>query len=316
MLGDDALIMSHRLQQWMTHAPELEDELAIANLALDLLGQARLLLSRAAEVEGAGRDEDTLAYLREVAEFRNVLLAERVDADFAHLMARLAVFATWRLALLDRLATSRDPVLAAIGAKGVKEVSYHREYAAQWVVRMGDGTPLSHERMQAATDAVWPLVPELFQPHEVELRLAASGVAADPAGLRAEFDTIWQQVLAAATLRPATDDPQAPEGAGRAGTQMPAVGDRAGAPMLPVAGRGEAHAPVADRGELQMPAVAGRGETHASVGGGGELQMPAGLGRAETHAPAAGRDGVHTPALGEILAELQGLARSVPGGVW
>jgi ring-1,2-phenylacetyl-CoA epoxidase subunit PaaC len=252
MLGDDALVMSHRLQQWVTRAPELEDELAIANIGLDLLGQARLLLSRAAEVEGAGRDEDTLAYLREVAEFRNVLLAERVDADFAHLMARLAVFATWRLALLDRLATSRDPVLAAIGAKGVKEVSYHREYAAQWVVRLGDGTPLSHERMQAATDAVWPLVPELFRPHEVELRLAASGVAADPAGLRAEFDTIWQQVFAAATLRPATDDPQAPEGAGRA----------------------------------------------------------------ETHAAAAGRDGVHTPALGEILAELQGLARSLPGSVW
>src|SRR3954454_24675772 len=128
MLGDDALIMSHRLQQWVTRAPELEDELAVANIGLDLLGQARLLLTRDGEVEDAGRDEDTLAYLRDAGDFRHVRLAERADADFARLTARLLVFATWRLALLDRLARSRDPVLAAIGAKGTKEVTYHREY--------------------------------------------------------------------------------------------------------------------------------------------------------------------------------------------
>src|SRR5690349_12369099 len=195
-LGDDALIMSHRLQQWVTRAPELEDELALANIALDLLGQARLLLSRAAEVEDAGRDEDALAYLREAAEFRNVRLVERADADFAHLVARLLVFATWRLALLDRLSASADPVLAAIGAKGVKEVTYHRDYAARWVVRLGDGTPLSHDRMQSAIDAVTPLIDELFQPDQTELRLTAGSVAVDSSMVRSEFDALWSQVLA------------------------------------------------------------------------------------------------------------------------
>jgi ring-1,2-phenylacetyl-CoA epoxidase subunit PaaC len=271
MLGDDALIMSHRLQQWVTRAPELEDELALANIGLDLLGQARLLLTRAAEAEDAGRDEDALAYLRDAADFRNVRLVERADADFAHLVARLLAFSTWRLALLDRLTASADPVLAAIGAKGVKEVTYHRDYAAQWVVRLGDGTELSHERAQAATDAVTPLVGELFRPHPIESRLAAAGVAVDPATVRAEFDTIWAQVLDAATLRPA-DRPAAEGGAG------PRSADR----------------PAAEGG--------------ATVHSGGR---PA----AEDGAP-GGRDGVHTPALTEILAEMQGLARSVPGGVW
>jgi ring-1,2-phenylacetyl-CoA epoxidase subunit PaaC len=221
MLGDDALVMSHRLQQWVTAAPELEDELAIANLGLDLLGQARLLLSRAGQAEGRGRDEDALAYLRDPAEFRNVLLAERADADFGQLVVRLLVFATWRLALLDRLSGSRDPVLAAIGAKGVKEVTYHREYAAQWVVRLGDGTPLSHERAQAAVDGVWPLIGELFCPQEIELRLAAAGVGVDPAGLRAEFDGVIAQVLSAATLRPG-------EAGGVAGPDSPGRPDQAG----------------------------------------------------------------------------------------
>jgi len=254
MLGDDALVMSHRLQQWVTRAPELEDELAIANIGLDLLGQARLLLTRAGEAEsggvagGGGRDEDALAFLRDPADFRNVRLAERPDADFAQLVVRLLVFATWRLALLDRLAASGDPVLAAIGAKGVKEVSYHREYAAQWVVRLGDGTPLSHDRTQAAIDAVWPLIGELFRPHEVELRLADDGVAVDPAGLRAEFDDVLAQVLRAATLRE---------------------------PIRPAEPIRSADA--ADRG---------------------------------------GRDGLHTAEFAEMLDEMQGLARSLPGGVW
>jgi ring-1,2-phenylacetyl-CoA epoxidase subunit PaaC len=200
MLGDDALIMSHRLQQWVTRAPELEDELAVANIGLDLLGQARLLLTRAGEAEDAGRDEDALAYLRDAGGFRNVRLAERADDDFAHLVARLLVFASWRLALLDRLAASRDPVLAAIGAKGVKEVTYHREYAAQWVVRLGDGTELSHRRMRDAADAIRPLLDELFRPHEIELRLAAAGVAVDPSTLRPEVEAVLSEVWRAATL--------------------------------------------------------------------------------------------------------------------
>jgi ring-1,2-phenylacetyl-CoA epoxidase subunit PaaC len=217
MLGDDALIMSQRLQQWVTRAPELEDELAIANIGLDLLGQARLLLSRAGEVEGGGRGEDALAYLRDPHEFRHVGLAERGDGDFAHLVARLLIFATWRLALLDRLATSRDPVVAAIAAKGVKELTYHREYAAQWVVRLGDGTELSHERMQGAVDAVWPLTVELFHSHEIESRLASAGVAVDPSVVRSEFDGVIDQVLAAATLRPPAEVAVAAGVAGRGG---------------------------------------------------------------------------------------------------
>jgi ring-1,2-phenylacetyl-CoA epoxidase subunit PaaC len=222
MLGDDALIMSHRLQQWVTRAPELEDELALANIGLDLLGQARLLLTRAGEAEGAGRDEDHLAYRRDPHEFRNVRLAERADADFAHLVARLLVFTTWRLALFDRLTGSRDQMLAAIAAKGVKELTYHRDYAAQWVVRLGDGTPLSHERMTAAVAAVRPAVGELFVGHEVEVRLTEAGVAVQPATLRAEFDSVLTQVLTAATVEAAPVTEEKPA-AGRGGEHTEAL---------------------------------------------------------------------------------------------
>ncbi|MEV4600894.1 1,2-phenylacetyl-CoA epoxidase subunit PaaC [Amycolatopsis sp. NPDC049253] len=196
MLGDDVLVFSHRLQEWVTNAPELEDEVAIANIGLDLLGQARLLLARAGKADGTDRSEDTLAFLRAEHEFRNVRLAELGGGHFGHLMARLLVFSTWRLALLQQLESSADPVLAAIAAKGVKELAYHRDYAAQWVVRLGDGTPLSHERMQEGFDAVWPYVDELFKTHPLEL--------VDAASLRPEFDVVLDQVLAAATLeRPA-----------------------------------------------------------------------------------------------------------------
>jgi ring-1,2-phenylacetyl-CoA epoxidase subunit PaaC len=219
MLGDDALIMSHRLQEWCTRAPELEEEVALANIALDLLGQARLLLARAGAAEGAGRDEDALAFLRDAGEFRNVRLVEAENGDFGHAMARLLVFTTWRLALLDRLAGSRDPVLAAVAVKGVKEVAYHRDYAAGWVVRLGDGTPYSRERVAEGLESVWPLVAELFRPHVVELRLAEAGIGVDPAALREEFDAVLDHVLSAATLtRPG--DTVTPEGdqGGRAGT--------------------------------------------------------------------------------------------------
>jgi ring-1,2-phenylacetyl-CoA epoxidase subunit PaaC len=166
-LGDDALIYSHRLQQWVTRAPELEEETALANIALDLLGQARLLLTRAGQAEGKNRDEDQLAFFRDEREFRNVRLVERADADFAELTARLLVFSAWRLALFERLTAvpatdpRSDPVLAAIAAKAVKELTYHRDYAAAWVIRLGDGTDYSHAKAQAALDALWPLVGEL-----------------------------------------------------------------------------------------------------------------------------------------------------------
>jgi ring-1,2-phenylacetyl-CoA epoxidase subunit PaaC len=222
-LGDDALIYSHRLQQWVTRAPELEEETALANIALDLLGQARMLLTRAGQAEAAGRDEDQLAFFRDEREFRNVRLVERADADFAELAGRLLIFSAWRLSVFGAL-TTKDPVLAAIAAKAVKELTYHRDYAAAWVIRLGDGTEFSRAKMQAALDTLWPLVAEL--------------------NLSQEAEAVLDKVLDAATLtRPAT------------------------APLGPVAGK-------------------------------------------------TGRDGMHTEAMGYILAELQSVARAHPGATW
>jgi ring-1,2-phenylacetyl-CoA epoxidase subunit PaaC len=180
------------LQDWCTAAPELEDEVALANIGLDLLGQARLLLARAARADRslvpvvAQSDEDALAFFRPAEDFHNVRLVELGGGDFAFAMAQLLVFSTWRLALFSGLTSSEDPVLAAIAAKGVKELTYHRDYAARWVVRLGDGTSLSHERMQAGLEAVWPYVDELFE---------------DDAALRATFDAVIAEVCKVSTLR-------------------------------------------------------------------------------------------------------------------
>ena len=237
-LGDDALIYSHRLQQWVAGLPELEEETAVANIALDLLGQARLLLSRAGGI--TGRTEDQLAFFREEKEFRSVRLAEHADRDFAEVVVRLLIFSTWRLALFEELAGSGaqpaapDPVLAAIAAKAVNELAYHRDYAARWVVRLGDGTPLSHAKTQAALDALWPLAGELFRPDPDALATVAP----------AAFDAVLDTVLATAGL----DRPTA-------------------AALAPVGGR-------------------------------------------------TGRDGVHTEAMGYILAELQSVARAHPDATW
>ncbi|MGH3405206.1 MAG: 1,2-phenylacetyl-CoA epoxidase subunit PaaC [Streptosporangiaceae bacterium] len=199
MIGDDALIMSHRLQEWLARAPELEEETALANIALDLLGQARLLLTRAGRADGTGRTEDDLAFGRGPDELRNVRLAEVRDADFGGLIARLLVFSTWRLALLDRLRESADAVLAAVAAKGVQELTYHRDYAAQWLLRLAGGTDYSRERMTAGLAAVAPLVPELFLDSDLEQRLSPH-VAPRPADLRAEFDAVLATVLRRAAL--------------------------------------------------------------------------------------------------------------------
>jgi ring-1,2-phenylacetyl-CoA epoxidase subunit PaaC len=230
MLGDDALLLSHRLTQWVTAAPELEEEVAIANIALDLLGQARLLLARAGSVGVLGRsreqatdsipDEDALAYFRDPDEFRGTALVAAPNGDFAATMVRLLVATTARLAVLARLRESRDPVLAAIAAKGVHELTYHRDHAARWVLRLGDGTAESHRRAQDAADAVWPLVAEVFSPTDVELRLAGAGVAVDPAGTRAEVTGVLTEVLERATLRMPPWPPTTPP-RGRLGEQGP-----------------------------------------------------------------------------------------------
>ncbi|HWG02202.1 MAG TPA: 1,2-phenylacetyl-CoA epoxidase subunit PaaC [Trebonia sp.] len=219
-LGDDALIFSHRLQEWVTRMPELEEETAIANIALDLLGQARLLLSRAAAADPSlGRDEDALAFFRAPRQFRNVRFAEPADDGFAAVMARLLVFSAWRLELCAALRESVDPVLAAITARSVSELAYHRDYAAAWVVRLGDGTELSHDKMRAGLAAVWPGVTELFTASAVERALPSAAVG--PATLRAGFDEVLAAVLTAAALGRPADRQAGP--LGRDGAHTPAL---------------------------------------------------------------------------------------------
>ncbi|MER5510153.1 1,2-phenylacetyl-CoA epoxidase subunit PaaC [Streptomyces sp. NPDC002766] len=172
-LADDALVLAQRLAEWTTRAPELEEEVALANIGLDLLGQARLLYSRAGQVDGTDRDEDAYAYFRDARDFRNVRLAELPGGDFAFSVARLLVLSAWRLAHFERLTASDDPVLAAIAAKGVKELTYHRQYAAEWVVRLGDGTVESHHWMLDALAQVAPYLDELFTVYDVQDEVGA-----------------------------------------------------------------------------------------------------------------------------------------------
>jgi ring-1,2-phenylacetyl-CoA epoxidase subunit PaaC len=222
-LGDDALVSAQRLAEWCTRAPELEEEVALANIGLDLLGQARLLLSRAGQAEGAAHDENTLAYFRDADAFRNVRLTELPNGDFAFSIARLLVVATWRLALFERLTASKDPVLAAVAAKGVKELTYHRDYAAQWSVRLGDGTSESHRRMQRAIEEIWPYVGELFTTAPVEREAAEAGIGIDPATVREEVEATLRQIADAATLTlpPLTVGPR--PGGGRTGEHTGAL---------------------------------------------------------------------------------------------
>ncbi|SDT13548.1 1,2-phenylacetyl-CoA epoxidase subunit PaaC [Actinopolymorpha singaporensis] len=222
-LGDDALIMAQRLGGWITNAPQLEEDVALANLGLDLLGQARMLLTYAGEREGLGRDEDDLAYCRDERGFCNVTLVERVDADFGEAMARLLVFSAYQLPLYRGLSASADPTLAAIAAKAVKEVAYHRDHATQWVLRLGDGTPESHRRMQAGVDSVWPHVDELFETDALERALVTEGVAVDRPGLRAEWETYVHDVLRRATLT-VPEPAAAPATGGRSGVHTEAMG--------------------------------------------------------------------------------------------
>jgi ring-1,2-phenylacetyl-CoA epoxidase subunit PaaC len=195
-LGDDALIAAQRLGEWTSRAPEMEEDIALANIALDQLGAARLLLTYAGELEGAGRDEDALAYLRGDREFRNRLLVELPNGDFGVTMAKLFFLAAYQLPLYTALSGCADERLAAIGAKARKESAYHLDHASLWVKRLGDGTEESHRRMQEAVDQVWPYTHELFT--------ADPAAPVDPATLRADFDAVVSAVFDEATLtRPA-----------------------------------------------------------------------------------------------------------------
>lgn len=199
-LADDALIASQRLGEWIASAPELEEDVALANIGLDLLGQARALLTHAGEVEGAGRDEDALAYFRDERDFRNVHLVERDNGDFAVAMARLLLLSTYLHELYRRLVHSTDRVLSAVAAKAVKEVDYHVDHATMWVLRLGDGTEESHRRMQAALDAEWPYAAELFDTAHLDSGLLESGVAVDPGVFREEWEQRVAAVVEEATL--------------------------------------------------------------------------------------------------------------------
>ncbi|MCE0485345.1 1,2-phenylacetyl-CoA epoxidase subunit PaaC [Ornithinimicrobium sediminis] len=199
-LGDDALVYSHRLGEWLTRAPQIEEDMALGNVGLDLLGQARSLLTHAGELEGRGRDEDALAYLRDERSFRNVQLVEQPRGDFADEMARMLWFASYQLALYVRLVDSADEVLAGVAGKAVKEVAYHRDHAAQWVVRLGDGTPESHERMAAALQRVAPYVAELTSDDEASVWAAERGIGVLPSSVEDEVHEYVASVLAQATL--------------------------------------------------------------------------------------------------------------------
>ncbi len=204
-LADTCLVLGQRLGELIGHAPALEEDLGLANVALDLIGQARLLLSHAGELEGRGRDEDQLAFLRTQDEFRNLALAEQPNGDFACTIVRQLLVDAWQLELYERLQQSSDVKLAAIAAKSLKETRYHFRYSGHWLVRLGDGTDESRRRAQAALDQLWPYTRELFDVQDADRTLARLGIAPEPSALEPAWSARVDAVLREATLtRPAS----------------------------------------------------------------------------------------------------------------
>jgi ring-1,2-phenylacetyl-CoA epoxidase subunit PaaC len=203
-LGDDSLVLGQRLGEWCGKAPALEVDLALANLGLDLIGQATLLLGYAGEVEGAGRDADALAFHRDVLDFSNCLLVEQPNGDFARTIARQFLFSAWRDGLFADLSASADPTLSAVAKKAAKETAYHLRFSREWMARLGDGTEESRRRLIDGLDWCWRFVDELFETDEVTAVLHAAGVGPDPAALREHFDAEVEATLTHAKLeRPA-----------------------------------------------------------------------------------------------------------------
>jgi len=199
-MGDNTLILGHRVSEWCGHAPVLEEDIALANTALDLIGQTQFWLGLAGEVEGQGRSADDLAFLRDAWDFRNLLLVELPNGDFGQTLMRQFLFDAFQSVLLGRLMTSSDARVAEIAAKASKEVAYHVERSADTVVGLGDGTAESHARMQAALNYLWPYVGEMFLGDAVDAAMAEAGIAPDPASLRADFNALVERVLSEATL--------------------------------------------------------------------------------------------------------------------
>ncbi|HYI64163.1 MAG TPA: 1,2-phenylacetyl-CoA epoxidase subunit PaaC [Allosphingosinicella sp.] len=204
-LGDDSLILGQRLGEWCGHAPSVEVDLSLANMGLDLIGQATHFLNAAGVAEGRGRDGDALAFHRDVLDFRNCWLVEQPNGDFAQTMARQFLFSTWQEMLFDRLTASSDEIISAVAAKAVKEVHYHAELSAEWVIRLGDGTDESRRRMIDGLDWMWRFVPELFEMDAVAGEAAERGIGADVPAFRADYDGRIRAVLAEATLEAPKD---------------------------------------------------------------------------------------------------------------
>jgi ring-1,2-phenylacetyl-CoA epoxidase subunit PaaC len=198
--ADDALILGHRLSEWCGHAPMMEEDMALANMGLDLLGQARELYSYAADVEGKGNDEDKFAYLRDVRQYRNLLLLEQPNGDFARTMARQFFYAAFADLYWRAMMNSRDAALAAIAAKSEKESAYHVRHCSEWIIRLGDGTDESHRRAQTAIDDLWAYTGEMFEVDDSERGLIDAGIATDPATLRPRWLETVSNVLREATL--------------------------------------------------------------------------------------------------------------------
>lgn len=208
-LGDDRLVLGHRLSEWCGHGPILEEDIAISNVALDLLGQATMFLRLAGQVEGKGRDEDALAYFREVVEFRNCLLVELPRGDFAYTIARQFLFDVYAVVTLDALSRSTNAELGAIAAKSLKEAKYHVRHSGEWMLKLGDGTDESHRRAQRALDDLWRFTPELFAADDVDRAMLEGGVAPDLAALQAQWRSLVSDVTDRATLTLPNDVPRA-----------------------------------------------------------------------------------------------------------
>ena len=221
-LADDHLILGHRLSEWCGHAPMLEEDLAMPNIALDLIGQARALYSYAGEIEAAGRDEDALAFGRIEREYQNLLICELENGDFAQTMLRQFYFASFMLLLWEQAQSSSNTTVAAIAAKAVKEAKYHRRHCGEWVIRLGDGTDESASRMQAACTVLEPYLAEFFQVDNVSLEMSENLILPDPLSLRAAWVADVCEVFEVAKIAP-PDLSHAQKG-GRKGRHAEAMG--------------------------------------------------------------------------------------------
>lgn len=199
-MGDNTLILAHRVSEWCGHAPVLEEDIALANTALDLIGQTQMWLTLAGEVEGKGRSADDLAMLRDAWDFRNLLLVEQPNGDFGQTIMRQFLFDAWHVEMLQALTSSNDERIAAIAAKSLKEALYHVERSGDTVIGLGDGTTESHKRMQSALDLLWPYVGEMFKPDDIDRKMAEAGIAPDLVELRHAFDRRVSAAMSEATL--------------------------------------------------------------------------------------------------------------------